>query len=157
LDRPQQQKAITYGFRPGSVEVPLSAPVDTAHGVDPQEPKTTLEVPSVDVMDAVTKLWHVNKKHADVVLVFDTSGSMKDEDKIQNARVGSLQLLSMLTDEDTFSLLPFSNTSAWAIRSVSLKAGRNSASQTLQGLFPGGGTSLYDAVDKGYQYALQNQ
>jgi Ca-activated chloride channel homolog len=68
-----------------------------------------------------------------------------------------LQLLSMLTDEDTFTLLPFSDTSAFSIRSASLKTSRNTVSQTLQGLFPEGGTSLYDAVDKGYQYALQNQ
>ncbi|PWT94434.1 MAG: VWA domain-containing protein [Acidobacteria bacterium] len=157
LDRPQQEKAMTYGFRPGVVEIPLAAPIDTDHGVDPREPKTTLEVPSVEVMDAVTRLWHEDKKHADVVLVFDTSGSMKDENKIASARTGSLQLLSMLGDEDTFSLLPFSSTSNWSIRSSVLKSTRPNVDQTLRSLFPSGGTALYDAIDSGYQYALQNQ
>ena len=55
LQRPQQEKAITYGFRPGAVDVPVASPIDQAHGVDPQEPKTTLEVPSVPVMDAYSE------------------------------------------------------------------------------------------------------
>src|SRR5262249_5769044 len=33
LARPQQEKAIAYGFRPGSVDVPVAAPIDAAHGV----------------------------------------------------------------------------------------------------------------------------
>ena len=50
LAREQQEKAIQYGFRPASVDVPLSAPLDVAHGIDPQEPKTTLEVPQVEII-----------------------------------------------------------------------------------------------------------
>lgn len=157
LDKPQQERAMTYGFRPAVVDVPLAVPLDASHGVDPKEPKTTLEVPSVEVMDAITQLWHTNKKHADVVLVFDTSGSMEDQNKIANARLGSLQLLSMLDGEDTFSLLPFSNSSVWSAKGLSLKAGREAISTTIRGLFPSGGTALYDSVDKGYQYAVQNQ
>src|SRR5215831_5770932 len=79
LQKPQQEKAITYGFRPGSVDVPLTSPIDTAHGVDPQEPKTTLEVPAVPVIDAILNLWQQKKKAANVVLVLDTSGSMNDD------------------------------------------------------------------------------
>ena len=72
LDSPQQSKAIEFGFRPASVEVPLRAPIDTQHGIDPKEPKTTLEMPGADTMDAILRLWQDNKKHSDVVLVFDT-------------------------------------------------------------------------------------
>src|SRR4029077_13963171 len=42
LAKPQQEKAIPHGFRPGAVDVPLASPIDTAHGVDPKEPLTTL-------------------------------------------------------------------------------------------------------------------
>jgi hypothetical protein len=44
LARPQQQKAMRYGFRPADVDIPLGAPFDAVHGVDPKEPKTTLSV-----------------------------------------------------------------------------------------------------------------
>src|ERR1700747_214348 len=50
LQKPQREKAIGYGLRPGAVDVPLAAPIDEAHGVDPKEPKTTLEVPSASVI-----------------------------------------------------------------------------------------------------------
>lgn len=47
LARPQQERAMEYGFRPASLDVPLAAPLDSNHGIDSKEPKTTLEVPSV--------------------------------------------------------------------------------------------------------------
>src|SRR4029077_7593687 len=45
LGRAQQEKAMEYEFRPASVQVALAAPLDPSHGIDPKEPKTTLEVP----------------------------------------------------------------------------------------------------------------
>src|SRR5262245_56591205 len=98
-DRPQQEKALTFGFRPGDVAVPLAAPIDAGHGVDPKEPLTTLEVPSVEVMAATRALWQKHKKHSHVVLVFDISGSMKEQQRMVQARPGAIQLLSMLGDE----------------------------------------------------------
>ena len=61
LAGPQQEKAVPSGFRPIDVEITLGAPFDTAHGVDPKESQTTLSVPSVEVMDAVLKLWKQHK------------------------------------------------------------------------------------------------
>src|SRR5215831_10519607 len=151
LQRPQQEKAITYGFRPGAVDVPLASPIDEAHGVDPKEPKTTLEVPSVPVMDAILGLWQQKKKPANVVLVMDTSGSMNDNHKIQNAREGARQLVSLLSDNDRLSLLPFNSRINWASRNVPLKTGRDDLSQTINSLFAQGGTALYDAIDAAYQ------
>lgn len=114
LQRPQQERAIAYGFRPGAVDVPLASPIDETHGVDPKEPKTTLEVPSVPVIDSILNLWQQHKKSAHVVLVLDTSGSMNDDRKIQNAREGAKQLVNLLSDGDQLSLLPFNNKINWA-------------------------------------------
>ena len=36
LEPAQQARAIPHGFRPASVDVPLGAPIDAAHGVDPE-------------------------------------------------------------------------------------------------------------------------
>jgi Ca-activated chloride channel family protein len=154
LARPQQERAIAYGFRPGSVEVPLAAPIDTAHGADPKEPKTTLEVPSVPVMDAVLKLWSQKKKAADVVLVLDTSGSMNEDGKIQNARAGAKQLVSLLSDEDRLSLVPFNSAINWASTDVLVKTGRASLEGTIDSLFAQNGTALYDSIDAAYQHLL---
>ncbi|HVO64735.1 MAG TPA: VWA domain-containing protein [Terriglobales bacterium] len=155
LQKPQQEKAITYGFRPGAVEVPLTSPVDPAHGVDPLEPKTTLEVPAVPVIDAILNLWQQKKKAANVVLVLDTSGSMNEDQKIQNAREGARQLVSLLSEGDHLSLLPFNTNLAWAGQDISIKTGRDDLKRTISSLFAQGGTALYDAIDTGYQYLLQ--
>jgi Ca-activated chloride channel family protein len=152
LQRPQQEKAITYGFRPGAVDVPLAAPIDEAHGVDPKEPKTTLEVPSVPVIDAILNLWQVKKKAANVVLVMDTSGSMNDDGKIQSAREGAKQLVNLLSDGDRLSLLPFNHTIAWASQDIPIKTGRDQLLQTVDSLFAQGGTALYDSIDTANQY-----
>jgi Ca-activated chloride channel family protein len=157
LDRPQQEQALQFGFRPSSPDIPVHSPVDIQHGVDPREPKTTLEVPTVECMDAILRAWQENKKHSDVVLVFDTSGSMKDENKMSQARPGAMQLLSLLGDNDYFSLLLFNNSLNWSSQGRLLKETREQTSQTISTLFPGGGTALYDAVDSGYQYLLSNR
>ncbi|MCI0442705.1 VWA domain-containing protein [bacterium] len=155
-DRPQQEKALTYGFRPASVDIALGAPIDKQHGVDPTQPKTTLEVPSVEVMDAVTRLWHEHKKRSHVTLVFDTSGSMKEEDRIIHAREGASALLEILSDDDSFSLLPFSSIPAWAFRNTALKSGRTTAMSRIQAMFPSGGTALYDAISLAYDDLSKN-
>jgi Ca-activated chloride channel family protein len=154
LQKPQQEKAISYGFRPGAVDVALAAPIDEAHGVDPKEPKTTLEVPSAPVIDAILSLWQQKKKAANVVLVMDTSGSMNDDHKIQNAREGARQLVALLSDGDRLSLLPFNSKITWASQNVPIKTGRDELSRTVDTLFAQGGTALYDSIDTAYQYLL---
>jgi len=152
LARQQQEKAIEYGFRPASLDVPLTAPLDAAHGIDPKEPKTTLEVPSIDVINAILQAWKVQKKHSNVVLVLDTSGSMGEEGKMQNAKEGAKQLVNLLDDGDTFSFLPFSTELHWAQQDANVKDQRQQLLQHVASLFAGGGTALYDSIDAAYQH-----
>jgi Ca-activated chloride channel family protein len=152
LARPQQEKALQYGFRPAAVDVALAAPLDVEHGVEPKEPKTTLEVPSVEVINGVLQLWKSAKKHSNIVLVLDTSGSMKDEGKMQSAKVGARQLVGMLDDADTFSFLPFSSELRWSGQDVTVKEGREQLLRQIDSLFASGGTALYDSIDAGYQH-----
>jgi Ca-activated chloride channel family protein len=147
----QQSKALPYGFRPALVEIPLAAPIDLAHGVDPKEPQTTLEVPSVEVIDALLNLWRGQKRHANVSLVLDTSGSMNNESRIGNAKAGAQQLVQTLDDSDRFSLLLFSSAPQWVHEGVLLKDQRQKVLDTIQSVFAEGGTALYDAVDAAYQ------
>jgi Ca-activated chloride channel family protein len=152
LARPQQERAMQLGFRPSAVEIPLASPIDAAHGVDPKQPQTTLEVPPVEVIDAVRKLWHQNKKRSQITLVLDISGSMNDEHKLENAKAGAQQLISQLDADDTFSFLPFNNRLDWAVQGAALRDARDRAQATLQGVFASGGTALYEAVAEAYDY-----
>lgn len=147
---PQQQAALPFGFRPADPAIPLGPPIDPAHGVDPAQPKTTLQVPSAEVMEAILRLWHENKKHSKITLVIDTSGSMQEGGKMNAARDGALQLLEILSDRDTFSLLPFSNRIAWAMQDAPLGSQRKQAEQQISTLYANGGTALYDAIQTAF-------
>lgn len=157
LAKEQQEKAIPFGFRPASVDVPVGAPIDATRGVDPREPKTTLEVPSAEVMNAALELWKKNKKRSNLTFVIDVSGSMEDEQKMVNARDGAQQFLELLDDEDDFSLLTFNNASTWTVGRGRLKTTRARADAAIGGLFPEGGTALYDAVTVAYDAHLASR
>jgi Ca-activated chloride channel family protein len=152
LARQQQEKALQYGFRPASLDVPLAAPLDANHGIDPREPKTTLEVPSVEVINSILQLWKVQKKHSNIALVLDTSGSMREEGKMANAKLGAKQLVQLLDDGDSFSFLPFSSELNWSGQDVPVSAGRQQLLQQIDSLFASGGTALYDSIDAAYQH-----
>lgn len=149
LEKPQQEKAMAYGFRPGLPDIPLVSPLDVQHGVNPKEPQTTLEVPSVEVIDASIALWKQNKKHSGVVLVFDTSGSMKGE-RIANAKDGAKQFVALLSEYDRLSMLPFSNRPKFTLQNISLKQDREKVLASIDSLFAEGGTALYDAIAMGF-------
>jgi Ca-activated chloride channel family protein len=156
LARPQQEKTLDYGFHPGDVNIQLAAPLDAEHGVDPREPKTTLEVPSVEVMDAVIKLWHEHKKHSNIILVFDTSGSMKENAKMPNAQNGAKQLVTILDGRDYLSLLSFSDQLIWEGKDMLMGTDREHAIRIIESFIPGGETALYDSIDAAYQHLLDN-
>lgn len=157
LAKPQQERALSYGFHPGDASIPIAAPLDTAHGIDPTEPKTVLEVPPAEVIDRIIKLWHENKKSSDIILVFDTSGSMQEEERMPNAKLGANQLINSLDSKDTLSILPFNNVYAWSGKDLVMEKDRQTALNNIQGLFPSGGTALYSSIDASYQYMLQNR
>jgi Ca-activated chloride channel family protein len=160
LDRPQQQKALKWGFRPGDPGVALASPIDARHGVDPNEPKFVLKVPTPEVMRAIRQLWTAKKKRSRVVFVIDTSRSMIKEQRMKNAQTGALALLERMGDRDTAMLLSFSDKPAWVTKEgqeVTLnKAGRRKLERLIrEELFCDGETALYDAIDTAHRY-LQN-
>ncbi|KAF0249010.1 MAG: uncharacterized protein FD167_1589 [bacterium] len=156
LAQPQQQKTLKYGFHPGDPNVAITAPLDEAHGVDPKEPKTILQVPSVEVMDSIINLWKQHKKHSNIILVFDTSGSMKEQNRMPSAKEGAKQLINILGDKDYLSILPFNTSYGWSGKDLLMENNRQMALSTIQGFFPAGGTALYDSISAAYQHMLEN-
>ncbi len=65
LEQHQQEKAVAYGFRPSVAGISPGPPLDEAHGVNPNEPSTGLEIPSMPVIEGVLHLWESGKvKHS---------------------------------------------------------------------------------------------
>jgi Ca-activated chloride channel homolog len=108
-------------------------------------------VPNVDVMDAVTRLWHDHKKHTNITLVFDISGSMNEEGRIQSARPGAQELIRMLNDRDTFRMVPFNDRVYGNAPARPMGEIRQRALSDAGGLMADGGTALYDAIAIAYR------
>jgi Ca-activated chloride channel family protein len=156
LDKPQQQRAIELGFRPADPAIPLSAPLDAAHGVDPAQPKTVLQVPDAKVIAAIQELWREAKKPVDLVVVMDISGSMAANNKIATARDSLGQFIRQLDGADRLQVLVFSSDISELTPLTELGPKRDDVLRRVSGLIEGGETSLYDSTLQAYQALLQN-
>lgn len=152
-DAPQQEAAIQFGFRPGNPRVSPASPIDTEHGVDPSQPETTLAVPSAPVINAVLELFRQHKKHANIVLAVDISGSMLGSE-MEGAQGGAEELVSILMPQDRLSLLAFHDDVRWKGRNLEMGPQRDAVMELVRSLHPVGNTSLYDAIATGLDHLL---
>jgi len=155
LDKPQQLKAIEYGFRPADPSIALSSPLDTQHGVDPNQPQTVLEIPTAEVISEIQSLWKQVKKPVDLVVVMDVSGSMSG-DKISSARTSLLQFVDLLDNRDRLEVILFSHQLTTLTPLSSLGEKRADITRRISGIIEGGDTRLYDAVDLAYEELQAN-
>jgi Ca-activated chloride channel family protein len=108
LQPDNQQAALVLGFRPANPSVSYrTEPFTLANGVDPSQPKTTLQVPSPRVLVSVKNAWGILRKEANIVLVLDVSPSMDDQDKLSNALQGVKLFLDQTRDVDRVGFVAF--------------------------------------------------
>jgi Ca-activated chloride channel family protein len=148
---PQQQvKALRYGFRPALPSVPVSAPLDQAHGVDPQQPRTVLQVPSVDVVGAIESTWQAQKRRVAAMLILDISGSMNDSlngvSKIDAARQGLSDFVRLMSDNDQLGLTVFSDQASVISPLSPVGPKRQQTLQQIGAITASGGTRLFDTI-----------
>jgi Ca-activated chloride channel family protein len=143
--RPQQDRAMALGFRPVDPAIKVGAPIDPAHGVDAQQPQTLLEIPDGATLDALLAAWRHTKKPADVVLVFDKSGSMKGN-PLDQAKRGAKAFLATLDARDHVTLVFFDHTVYPAFGPVELGKSKRELEARIDGISAEGGTALYDAT-----------
>jgi Ca-activated chloride channel family protein len=149
LDKPQQLKAIEYGFRPADPSIPLTSPLDAEHGVDPGQPQTVLEIPSAEVIAGVQQLWTRAKKPVDLVVAMDVSGSMKGQ-KIASARSSLLEFIDKLDDRDRLQVILFNHDLIELTPLSPLGEKREDVRRRVSGIVEGGDTRLYDAVQEAH-------
>ncbi|HEX3479849.1 MAG TPA: VWA domain-containing protein [Kofleriaceae bacterium] len=143
--RPQQERAMALGFRPVDPAIKIGAPIDAAHGVDPQQPQTLLEVPDGPTLEALLAAWRRTKKPADVVLVFDKSGSMAGR-PLDEAKRGARAFLATLDDRDQVTLMFFDRQVYPPFGPRELGKARAELESRIDGISAGGDTALYDAT-----------
>jgi Ca-activated chloride channel family protein len=150
--RPAQERALGFGFRPAEPSVAVGAPIDAAHGADPKQPQTLLEVPGGATLQALLAVWSESKRPTDVALVFDKSGSMRGR-PMEQAQAGALAFLRALHDRDDVSLIFFDRNIYPAWGPVRLSEGRSGLEERIRTVVAEGGTSLYDATAQAFAAA----
>jgi len=148
--RPAQERALVHGFRPADTQIAIAAPLDAAHGADPKQPQTLLDVPDGATLLALIDTWRQYKRPADVTLVFDTSGSMRGE-PITEAKSGAKSFVDNLGKRDTVGLVFFDSTVYPVFGPFTLADGKAKLQARIDQAFAKGGTALYDAVAQSYQ------
>ena len=156
ISKEMQEKGMNeYFFRPAASDIPLSNAITLANGVNPIEPQTTLQLPKIEVIDAILNDWKKNmKKRADVLFVLDTSGSMQGE-PLDNAVAAMKNLFSKsaqdknytnIDNDDTLSLMSFNSNinQPYTVKG----SNANDINLILSNLNAGGQTALYDAIYK---------
>ncbi|GAB4323191.1 MAG: VIT domain-containing protein [Candidatus Sumerlaeia bacterium] len=86
----------------------------------------------------------------DLVFVIDTSGSMRQDDKIEQARASLLYGLDRLSPEDRFNIVSFSSFAESCFEQLvpASEENRNEARRFVSALQPGGSTNINEALQR---------
>ncbi len=148
LSPEQQTLTIETGLRPADETIPLTSPLDMAHGAVPGITPADippLPYPSDELTSHIIDTWHRVKKKATVVLVIDISGSMEG-DKIRQASQGASSFIDQMDPADEIQVIIFSDKAIKLPNSGSVGANAESLRTMIEGLYAGGGTALHQAV-----------
>ncbi len=168
--RPNQERVLQFGFRPGNPQVAIGKPIVAKNGVDPNQPQTTLEQPAPPVMVGLIDEWGRNRKAARVLLVIDVSGSRGDpagggrETKLDLAKRAAISALDEFKPEDEVGLWIFSTnisqtepTDYLEVEPIApIGANREAIARRIRDLFPTNGTPLYTVTKAADDELLQS-
>jgi Ca-activated chloride channel family protein len=159
-----QRQVLRTGFRPGNPAVAVAAPITRDNGLDPNQPQTTLGVPSAPVLVKVIDQWAQLRKGARVLLVIDVSGSMGDDagnndTKLELAKQAAIDALDQFKADDLVGLRVFTtNASKDEPRDYldlvpigPISAQREALRQKISALVPREGTPLYTTAKAAYE------
>ncbi len=148
-----QKKVLSLGYRPADLNIALNSPgspIRADNGVDPAQPKTSLQVPAPAVLDAVQKNWFQTKRRTNVMLVVDTSGSMEG-DKMTNVKQALKIFIEQIqNDQERVGMVLFSNTPYTTLPPKELRTNRSVLNSTIDSIRVGGNTALLDSVRAAY-------
>ena len=138
--------ASKAGFRPADLKAAPVAPVDAAHGVDPKQPARVLGLPEPRVLAQIKDAWRGDRKPANVLLVLDTSGSMSEAGRLENAKRGLEAFLAQIQPQDRVGLTIFSDQIQPLIPIGPFTKNKAELESMVHRLIADGGTAVYDAT-----------
>jgi secreted protein with Ig-like and vWFA domain len=109
---------------------------------------TIFQSPTVETVYAVQDLWQSARKDVNLVMLLDVSGSMEGG-KIDNMLDAAVQFVNQMGDDDTISIIAFSDQLLLLADHQQVGPARNQITSAIEGLEAGGDTALYDAIGEG--------
>lgn len=146
LLRPQQEYIMSFGFRPANPDVPVGFPFVEENGVTAEGPSLIIDIPESDVLIGLQEGWSLVRKQADVVILFDISGSMEADDKIGQARLATEQFLDNMEPTNRVGLHVFSDVISPLVPIANFETNESRLRQEVRTLQAGGGTELFAAL-----------
>jgi len=148
-----QQQVLNAGYRPVDLDIRLNgpeSPISAANGADPTQPQTTLQIPGTAVVQVVKDVWWYTKRHTNVYLVVDVSGSMRGK-KIANVQTALKTFVHQIKgDQERVGLITFSEYPEVVVPLDKLANNRQELQATIENLDAQSRTALLDAVDLAY-------
>lgn len=144
-----QLTVLRYGYRPTDLGISLdhpSSPIKAVNGADPTKPYTTLQIPSPSVIAVVRDVWWYTKRHTNVYLVVDVSGSMSGR-KLADAQEALRTFLAQVEgDLERVGLITFASSAQEIVPLTQLGEGRADLERAIDRLTAQGNTALIDGV-----------
>lgn len=140
------EAAARAGFRPGDPDAKAGAPIDAGHGADPAQPRRVLALPQPAVLARIKKAWREDRKPANIVLAVDTSGSMGEEGKLEQAKRGLQAFFRQLSPNDRLGLLSFNDQVSELVPVGEFRRVGPEVRSRVRDLLPDGETAWLDAT-----------
>jgi Ca-activated chloride channel homolog len=150
-----QKRVLEAGFRPANPAVPIGAPISEQYGVNPAPPKV-LPVPEPAVIASIQESWQLVKKQADVVVLIDTSGSMRTDNKMALAQEAIKGFLEDQAATNNIGLVRFSTDIETLVPLAGFESNRSLISEKVDQLQARGDTAMYAALLKTIDEMSQN-
>ena len=141
----QQRAVLDLGLRPADAATPLESPIELANGANPEATLLPLTVPDTLAIDRVGEVWQEVRKHAVIAIVFDKSGSMADNGKINAAVKGAQEFVRKMSPQDELHWIPFDEAVYPGVKGTKAAIGENLIGD-IAATTADGGTALYDAI-----------
>jgi Ca-activated chloride channel family protein len=151
-----QTTAVAHGLRPINANVEITAPLDASRGVDLTQPEIRFNPPTVETIYAVQELWQEARKDINLVMLLDTSGSMRGR-PIDNMLAAAEQFVQQMGDDDFISIIAFHTQPDVIVRHVEVGPNRAKIIADIQRLRAGGDTTLFDAIGSGAALIAETQ
>lgn len=141
LGRAAQNLATTKGLR----SVNDTADSSASMGIDLSQPAVRFDPPGVDAVYAVQELWQAARKNVNLIMLLDTSASMRGN-KIANMRTAAIQFVEQMGDNDFITVIAFSTRPELITDRQSVGSAREDVLARIAALDANGETALYDAI-----------